>query len=344
MTASRQGGEMYKSVFDAQKMLKATAERYGIRFEALVAETGLWASPEVHRSLIEAGSAAWFPGVRRKRGAAENRGETVDGVTFDDNTKANQAIKLAVGYHRKHLIGFETCHIWPETCYDAECHTAIANLVLLPRALAGFSDHDPAVSAALKFRAFELYGWHPAGAMPPERPSDYPVNSRPAEDFSDAVRNALSRRRRADRAAENDAEIGASATLLPGGSQPRNEHVDLFAAADMGVAERNFVVRRIELWAAKPDQIAHKFVAIVARHEPYGIARGALIDIARSFSRNPGGAIDSLRRSDNNAYGRVLAQSPDGTITVHPELKDVVRTKMWFCPSNFRDAISLQDR
>jgi hypothetical protein len=335
---------MSKPIFDAREMLKATAERHGIRFEALIAETGLWASPEVHRTLIEAGSAAWFPGVRRKRGAAENRGETVDGITFDDNTKANQAIKLAVGYHRKQLVGFETCHIWPETCYDPACHTAIANLVLLPRALAGFSDHDPAVSAALKFRAFELYGWHPAGAMPPERPQNYPVDWRPAEDFSDAVRNALSRRRRADRAGENDAEIGASAILLSGGSRPRTEHDALFAAADMGGAERNFVVRRIELWATKPGQISHKIVAIVADHEPNGISRTNLIDMTKSFSRNPGGAIDSLRRSDGNAYGRVLAQSPDGTITVHPAVKDVVRTKTWFCPSTTRNRADLSNR
>lgn len=337
MMAWRPGSDMSDPLFDAQKMLKATAQRHGTRFELLVAETGLWASPEVHRRLIEAGSAAWFPGVRRKRGAAENRGVTVDGITFDDNTRANQAIKLAVGYHRKQIIGFETCHIWPETCYNAECHTAIANLVLLPRALAGFSDHDPVVSAALRFRAFELYGWHPAGATPPERPSNYPVDWRPPEDFSDAVRNALSRRRKADRGAESDAEVGPCAALVPRGLQSANEDAASSAAAVMGGAERNFVVGRIDLWAAKPDQISHKIVAIVARHEPNGISRTTLIDMTKSFSRNPGGAIDSLRRSDNNAYGRVLAQSPGGTITVHPAVKDVVRTKRWFCPSTTRD-------
>jgi hypothetical protein len=104
-----------------------------------------------------------------------------NGQGLDDNSYANLAIKRALGIHRTKLIGFECCHIWPNTCYDARYHTVIANLVLLPRALAGFTDHDPQVQAALQYRSFELYRWHPEEWPAPERPTGFPDQWRDPE-------------------------------------------------------------------------------------------------------------------------------------------------------------------
>jgi hypothetical protein len=47
------------------------------------------------------------------------RGGVVDGVNLDDNTRANQAIKRAVGVNSDDIKGFEACHLWPRTAYDA---------------------------------------------------------------------------------------------------------------------------------------------------------------------------------------------------------------------------------
>jgi hypothetical protein len=160
---------------DAIELLRQAAQKHNIRLEVLVAATALWANPEVHRRLLAKGSAAYFPDRRRYRaGQGETRGQRLGSLTLDDNSYANRAIKLAVGIDRHNLIGFEAAHIWPRTCYDERCHTAIANLVLLPRALAGLTDHHPEVQRALQYRAFVLYGWYPEGALEPTRPDPYP--------------------------------------------------------------------------------------------------------------------------------------------------------------------------
>lgn len=66
----------------------------------------------------------------------ERRGQFVDGVRLDDNTYANQAIKIAAIGSRE-IEGFHTSHVWPGSCYDPRYHTCIANLVLIPAPLAG---------------------------------------------------------------------------------------------------------------------------------------------------------------------------------------------------------------
>jgi hypothetical protein len=184
-------------IYDAAAMLRAACARHEIHLSVLVAETGLWASPEVHRRLTaENGTGTFFPNMRRYRaGQGEQRGGRVGEVRLDDNSYANHAIKRAVGIARERLVGFEACHIWPLSCYDERYHTAVANLVLLPRALAGLSDHDEEIRAALQFRAFELYGWYPSDASAPVRPTFYPTEWRAPEPFSSAVERALAGRR-----------------------------------------------------------------------------------------------------------------------------------------------------
>jgi len=158
-------------------LLREATTRLGIQFSSVIAETTLWANPKVHASLLKrTGSAAWFPNTRRYKAGHEERGTVIDGIRLDDNSYANGAIKKALGCSIRQLTGFETCHIWPLTCYDTRYHTAIANLVLMPSAIASLSDYDPEVQAALQYRSYELYGWHPAEVMPPVRPASYPTN------------------------------------------------------------------------------------------------------------------------------------------------------------------------
>ena len=142
--------------YDASAMLLKSSTDHGIRLSTLVAETGLWAHPDVHAKLITAsGSGAFFPDRRRYRpGQGEKAGQHVGALTLDNNSYANHAIKRALGVSRGNLVGFETCHIWPLTCYDERYHTTIANLVLLPRAIAGLTDHHIEVQTALQYRAY----------------------------------------------------------------------------------------------------------------------------------------------------------------------------------------------
>lgn len=159
-----------------EETLAAAARRLGVDFGALVAGASIWASREVFDLLAaQDPDALWFPRTRRARsGRGEKRRDVVEGVTLDDNSFANRAIKEAIFERTAECVGFACCHVWPDSCYDARAHTSIANLVLLPSPLASLTDHDAHVGACLRRRAFELFGWRPLGADEPSRPDNYP--------------------------------------------------------------------------------------------------------------------------------------------------------------------------
>lgn len=319
---------MSEPAYDGRKLLRAAAARHGVRFEILVAETALWAHPEVHRRLVqETGAAAWFPNVRRARAQnGEKRGQTRDGVRFDDNSAANLALKTALGIPAKDLVNFETCHLWPNTCYDERYHTAIADLALLPRALAGFSDHDPDVQAALQYRAFELYGWHPDGTEPPTRPSFYPDQWRNPEPFGPRVAAALARRIGAPRTPFRD---GVARPGEPPVGQARP--FEFLPGERMCAGERAFVVGRIQLWAGRPHQIPYRTLAVVTGSPGRHINRGALVATVERItgSRNAAGAVASLKTSKGNAFGRVLIEGENGMVRVHPVVASEVAQHEW---------------
>lgn len=161
--------------------LRRAARSLAIDFPALVAEVGLWVAPDVHARNVSPSNptGAVRPHVRRARlGSGEQPGTVVEGVRLDRNNYAGQAIRDALGVPRSELAGYQACHVWPETCYDPRYHTALANLVLVPAPVVSLTDHDPDVIAALKYRSFELYGWHPVEASPPARPASYPSSWR----------------------------------------------------------------------------------------------------------------------------------------------------------------------
>jgi hypothetical protein len=282
--------------FDAAELLRGACAASGVDLGKLIAATAIWAHPETHfRQLRQYGTAAVYPGIRRARpGQGEKRG-VVNGCGLDDNSYANLVIKRALGMSRSVAVGFACCHIWPNSCYDARYHTAIANLVLVPAALAGLTDHIPTVQAALQYRAFELYQWHPDEEPAPVRPDDYPRNWRPPE----------------------PAAIDRVPSPRPGtGNQ---------------VLEGAVGTDRLRLWAAKPASNVHRIIALMCgqpmpRHELV-----AQIEAA-GFSRDARGAIASLMTDAGNAYGRVFVEHA-GVLHLHPDIADIVR-RLWARPSD----------
>ena len=181
-------------MYDATVLLKQATPA----LLTLVAETSLWANPEVYKRLVTyGGSGAWHPNVRRfKKGEGEKKGFAKNGDRLDDNTYANHAIKRAlVGTNRKLLSGFSVCHIWPKTCYDKKYHTNIANLVLMPQAIAGLSDFHTEIQLALQFHSYELYHWYPENDKQPIKPKFYPSKWLKPLPFTPAIENALTRRK-----------------------------------------------------------------------------------------------------------------------------------------------------
>lgn len=155
----------------------------------LIAQTAIFCPVHVFEAVVKSkGNAfgSWFNCKYRRAKNGEQRRETTnDDITLDDNTKANYAIKKAVleglkkyGIHNadiKIFKGFEACHIWEKTCYDERYHTSVANLVLIPREIAGLTDHCDAVKELLKYESFKRFGFKPDGddENNPNKPKNY---------------------------------------------------------------------------------------------------------------------------------------------------------------------------
>lgn len=139
----------------------------------LIADTAIWVSPEIIKEIINKnGTVTVYKNCRRKR-HNEEKGLSQNGENLDDNTKANQAIKRLIDSSIK-FENYSVCHIYPNTCYDSRYHTAIPNLVLLPKPLASLTDFDQNVQSVLMFRSYELYGWFPQECGAPAKPKYYP--------------------------------------------------------------------------------------------------------------------------------------------------------------------------
>lgn len=137
--------------------------------------------------------ASWFNcNCRRitdkEKKSGLHKGNVINGIMLDDNSNANLAIKKAVleGMIRKYGIpnrntqlfkGYEACHIWDGTAYDEHFYTSLTNIVLIPRAIAGLTDHCTAVKGLLQYESFKRFGKLNNIQMPvnsaPNRPTRY---------------------------------------------------------------------------------------------------------------------------------------------------------------------------
>ena len=71
-----------------------------------------------------------------------------------------------------YLRDYEACHIW-DMPGDRRYYASIANLILLPRALAKLTDHNETVKKLLRYEVFKRFGFKPEGQSEPERPNNY---------------------------------------------------------------------------------------------------------------------------------------------------------------------------
>lgn len=275
---------------------------------------------------------AWYPNTRRCRtGQGERRGQILDGVKLDDNTYANQAIKRAVGIPDNCLVGFESCHIWPNTCYDHRYNTTIANLVLIPRAIAGLSDHDPEVQAVLQYRSYELYGWYPEGQQCPSKPDFYPRTWREPEAFNQEVLNAHNspRNTAVSNSSNKDSVFLEQSVITDSSLKISQDTIGRTIGFRIPSEEKLILLERIRRWAKNPNLKVHKMIALVARTKN-GLSRELLVqEVSRvTGSKNAYGAVGSLLTSKGNAYGRVFIDV-DGIVAIHPEMLDEVSRSTW---------------
>ncbi|MGE4339030.1 MAG: hypothetical protein AB7E55_24120 [Pigmentiphaga sp.] len=273
-------------------MLQALKEQR-VSLPALVARVALWAHPKVHRRLLgRQGCAAMFPNVRQARlEFGERPGQQRDGVLLDDDCHALAAITTALGLPPSMLAGFAVCHVWPEAARETFGHTAIANLVLLPRSVASWVDGEPEIGAALRYRAYHLYRWCPAKA--PERPEGYPRRwQSPCADPLDP----------------------RPAAALP---------LSLPARA------RRPLAARLRRWSANPGSHVHRILALL-RRMPEGMPRAALLHQVAEVtgSRNPAALLHAMMTERGNAYGAILEER-QGWIRIRDDVRLSIVALPW---------------
>lgn len=114
---------------------------------------------------------ALFPVVRdpNRRGQF---GSLPDGrqVLFDDNATPTDAFLWSADRVKGPDVQFN--HVWSRPS-DPDSYTALWNLCCTPAFLAKTSDTHAGVKAALKFRAFQLYGYLPVGEPEPSEPPGF---------------------------------------------------------------------------------------------------------------------------------------------------------------------------
>lgn len=195
-TALHSFGKMILSSFKADICLKAVPNFDETACE-LVASTAIFCEIEVADEVKRGVSGSkcniskgneyysWYNCTVRRDGTRSNQKFDSNGIRLDDNTYANRAIKKAIGIglERKYgfkksvkikdFNGFGVCHIWDGTCYDEKYHTSVANLVLIPRSIAGLSDHCEEVKDILKYESWRRFGFKPDGEPTPVKPKLY---------------------------------------------------------------------------------------------------------------------------------------------------------------------------
>ncbi len=101
-------------------------------------------------------------------------------VLFDDNTTPTWTFLWAAGRNKGPDVQYN--HVWTDS-QNPTLYTALWNLCATPAVLAKTTDgqNHPEVRRALQYRAYHLYGAHPAGGQPPEVQGPLPASPGPSD-------------------------------------------------------------------------------------------------------------------------------------------------------------------
>nr|WP_154723575.1 hypothetical protein [Ilumatobacter coccineus] len=165
----RSGGSGKAPILDGTAALATFCERAGYpSIEAAVAEQTVFLDPI---TVAQTHGGALFPVVRDQ--ARRGQDATLpDGrrVVCCDNATPTRAFLWAAD----RINGSDTQfnHVW-NTSNDPDAYTALWNLCCTPAFLAKATDTHDGVKAMLRYRAFDLFGFVPAGVEAPDVPDGY---------------------------------------------------------------------------------------------------------------------------------------------------------------------------
>jgi hypothetical protein len=159
------------AVMNGIKAFDAVLRRAGYRsVAAALAEHTVFLDP---KTVDQTGGQPVFMVIRdmMRRGQI---GFLADGrrVLLDDNTTPTWAFLWAAGRNKGPDVQYN--HVWTDA-QNPELYTALWNLCATPAFLAKTTDgqNHPEVRTALQYRAYQLYGAHPLGEIPPPKPQSF---------------------------------------------------------------------------------------------------------------------------------------------------------------------------
>jgi hypothetical protein len=131
--------------------------------------------------LPDAGTVCRFPGslfptVRdlRRKGIPLSLEGNRTGI-YDDDTTPRWALLWShgiPGQSKLPLLGWTICHAW-DRGHDPDAYTRLANLFLVPEFLASLAGEQGPLTPHLRYHAWRVYHWKPAGEETPAPPDDY---------------------------------------------------------------------------------------------------------------------------------------------------------------------------
>lgn len=265
----------------------------------IIAATAIWVSPN-KMTLIPV-----YPNT--KRGRAKDKGKIIDGIRIDDNTYANVAIKKSISGSIE-FKNYMVCHIWPGTTYDERYHTLLANLVLIPRILANLSDHFDRVIDVLKYRSYELYGWHPDGTEIPKRPYYYPQIWREFINEQNSMTDIVK-------------TVQMDKKYLEEEEYEQNKEA----------IEIERVKRRIPKWIEKPSQINSRILNLYMKLSKKASVLVSYEDLKEKYEQLYGSSFksnyDQMKNFGKKNHAKVFSESKSGLISLWEPIAIFVKSQ-----------------
>ncbi len=131
-----------------------------------------------NEATVKAFKSEIFPTIRAGRGFERFELVMQDGEAigmYDDNATPRWAISWAHGFlgAGRNAASWSFAHVWSLST-DMGSYTRLANLALVPEALASLTDKSGPLTPFLRYHAFSKYGWMPAACeAPPPKPPRY---------------------------------------------------------------------------------------------------------------------------------------------------------------------------
>jgi hypothetical protein len=152
--------------FDGNAVLRELLARssYGSAAQAVAALTR-WAHPE---TVQQTGNRELFPVIRCRVISDRGRDTSLPNgrrVMMDDNTAPTEAFLFTHGISRSAYRDVQFNHVW-QNANEVASYTSLANICVTPSFLSKLTDTDEEIAGLLRFRAYHLYSYAPAGEIP----------------------------------------------------------------------------------------------------------------------------------------------------------------------------------